>query len=122
MTMAPRTFRKKPIEIQAMRAAADDATLRTLMSWMTENHYPFLIGNAAEPEELHYPDQAPGDHSRPDKGHYINPATGLLVVRTLEGDMTIALGDWVIRGVSGEFYPCKPDIFAATYDEEPSDG
>jgi len=30
--------------------------------------------------------------------------------------MTAQLGDWVIRGVKGEFYPCKPDIFAATYE------
>lgn len=38
-----------------------------------------------------------------------------LVVRTLEGDMTVAIGDWIIRGVKGEIYPCKPDIFSATY-------
>jgi hypothetical protein len=40
-----------------------------------------------------------------------------VVIGTLEGDMTVSPGDWVIRGVKGEFYPCKPDIFAATYDE-----
>jgi hypothetical protein len=40
-----------------------------------------------------------------------------IVIRTLEGDMTAEVGDWVIRGVQGEFYPCKPDIFAATYEE-----
>lgn len=36
---------------------------------------------------------------------------------TLEGVMTATPGDWIIRGVKGEFYPCKPDIFAATYEE-----
>lgn len=40
----------------------------------------------------------------------------ILEITTLEGTMIAALGDWVIRGVKGEFYPCKPDIFAATYD------
>jgi hypothetical protein len=37
-------------------------------------------------------------------------------IETLEGRMTISIGDWVIKGVKGEFYPCKPDIFAATYE------
>jgi hypothetical protein len=36
---------------------------------------------------------------------------------TLEGDMRVSLGDYIIKGVKGEFYPCKPDIFKATYDE-----
>ena len=40
-----------------------------------------------------------------------------LVIVTLEGDMTASLGDWIIKGVQGEFYPCKPDIFQATYEE-----
>lgn len=43
----------------------------------------------------------------------------LLYIKTLEGEMTANEGDWIIKGVGGEFYPCKPDIFAATY--EPAD-
>jgi hypothetical protein len=39
-----------------------------------------------------------------------------LKVGTLEGVMTASPGDWIIRGVNGEVYPCKPDIFAATYE------
>lgn len=38
------------------------------------------------------------------------------VVKTLEGEMIVSDGDWVITGVSGEFYPCKPDIFEKTYE------
>lgn len=38
------------------------------------------------------------------------------VIPTLEGDMRADLGDWIIRGVQGEFYPCKPDIFEQTYE------
>lgn len=37
-------------------------------------------------------------------------------IKTLEGVMTALAGDWVIKGVQGEIYPCKPDIFAATYE------
>jgi len=40
----------------------------------------------------------------------------LLRIRTLEGTMSAELGDWIIKGVKGEIYPCKPDIFAETYD------
>ena len=46
--------------------------------------------------------------------------TGPLPIQTLEGTMLASPGDYVIRGVKGEFYPCKPDIFVATY--EPADG
>lgn len=37
-------------------------------------------------------------------------------IATLEGDMRANVGDWIIQGVKGELYPCKPDIFAATYE------
>ena len=37
-------------------------------------------------------------------------------IKTLEGTMLASPGDWIICGVKGEFYPCKPDIFAATYE------
>lgn len=43
----------------------------------------------------------------------------ILMIHTLEGEMTAAVGDWVIKGVKGEFYPCKPDIFEATYQPVP---
>lgn len=41
---------------------------------------------------------------------------GRYYVDTLEGPLRVSPGDWIIRGVKGEFYPCKPDIFAATYE------
>ena len=41
---------------------------------------------------------------------------GVFWVSTLEGPLKISDGDWIIKGVKGEFYPCKPDIFAATYE------
>lgn len=38
-------------------------------------------------------------------------------IKTLEGTMTAEIGDWIIEGINGEFYPCKPDIFEKTYEE-----
>lgn len=43
--------------------------------------------------------------------------TGELTIETLEGNMTASIGDYIIKGVKGEFYPCKPDVFEATYEE-----
>jgi hypothetical protein len=40
----------------------------------------------------------------------------VIVIQTSEGAMTAQTGDWIIRGIKGELYPCKPDIFAATYE------
>ena len=42
---------------------------------------------------------------------------GELVIATLEGPLKASPNDWIIKGIKGEFYPCKPDIFAATYEE-----
>lgn len=41
---------------------------------------------------------------------------GQLMIPTLEGTMSANNGDWIIKGVKGEFYPCKPDIFIQTYE------
>ena len=40
-----------------------------------------------------------------------------VLINTLEGNMKASIGDWIIKGVSGEFYPCKPDIFEKTYEK-----
>lgn len=46
-----------------------------------------------------------------------NPTGNYLQIETLEGVMTAIVGDWIIKGIKGEFYPCKPDIFEATYEK-----
>lgn len=79
-------YRKKPIEIEAVLW---DGKPKTIMGMA-----PFE--NAVEPP-----------HIRADQK---------LEITTLEGVMTADPGDWIIRGVQGEIYPCKPDIFAATYE------
>jgi hypothetical protein len=45
---------------------------------------------------------------------FVNP--GECKIETLEGVMNVSEGDWIIKGVNGEFYPCKPDIFEKTYE------
>lgn len=46
---------------------------------------------------------------------FIDPDDGALFIHTLEGVMKACLGDYIIKGVNGEFYPCKPEIFEKTY-------
>lgn len=51
----------------------------------------------------------------PETGYSTNPPT--VWIETLEGRMEGSIGDWVIKGTEGEFYPCKPDIFNKIYQE-----
>lgn len=93
-------YRKKPIVIEAFQ--------------MTEAR---RMDNADWPEWLHQAwngeTDAPGTLQRAYRGH---PLPDQLAVITLEGWHLVSWGDWIIRGVKGELYPCKPDIFAMTYE------
>lgn len=64
-----------------------------------------------------------GDHPNPlhPKGLLINPVARTVSIETLEGTMLANVGDWIITGVQGEKYPCKPDIFEATYESAGDD-
>ena len=96
----PQIFRKKPVEIQAMQLNA--TTLEAISAWIESG------GGRARP----------GEHVTQEHGRNRYPFEGdlSLFIVTLEGQMRADPGDWVIRGVKGEFYPCKPDIFEATYE------
>lgn len=98
-------FRKKPVEIEARVVAADN--LAEIASWCDGVSTDAMVWDY-DAGAYRHPDQSLmfGAQYR-DRG---------VLIRTLEGDMFAGLGDYVIRGVHGEFYPCKPDIFAATYD------
>ena len=48
--------------------------------------------------------------------HETFPSQGIVKIPTLEGIMVASMGDYIIKGVNGEFYPCKPDIFEKTYE------
>lgn len=53
---------------------------------------------------------------RDSRGNWIAPTDSNLIIPTLEGDHTASPNDWIIQGIKGELYPCKPDIFEATYE------
>lgn len=118
----PTKYRKKPVTIEAMRMVGTAGQTHAIASWVASNGYPWLVGNALEPNTLHLPGDDPSSDNwePPTKGLWIDPADGALMIRTLEGDMRVTYGDYIIRGIQGEFYPCKPDIFAQTYEEEQS--
>lgn len=83
-------YRKKPVVIEAhqfeINNAPDDAHMDGLVAWIREG----------------------GGTARHD--------STCIYIETLEGTHRADVGDWIIRGVKGEFYPCKPDIFEMTYE------
>lgn len=57
-----------------------------------------------------------GDHPKVIKSGGLPGPRQRFYIETLEGEMLVSPGDWIIEGVAGEFYPCKPDIFEKTYE------
>lgn len=84
------TVKKKPVTVQAMQFIDDAGCVLALKEWMR-----------ADPLVVDYADGEPR-----------------LKVHTLEGDMYADEGDYIIRGINGEYYPCKPGIFFKTYSVE----
>lgn len=58
-----------------------------------------------------------GDHPAVDFNGVNDMGTEHYSIRTLEGRLNVSQGDWIIKGVEGEFYPCKPNIFEKTYEK-----
>ncbi len=82
-------FRKKPVVIDAIQFVGGDP--EAFSKKFPKGVYVEIDGIGQEP-------------------------TGNLIIETLEGDHLCRPGDWVITGIKGELYPCKPDIFEATYE------
>ena len=57
----------------------------------------------------------------PECGMGIDPSDGQFKITTLEGVMIADVNDWIIKGIKGEFYPCKPDVFERSYDKVDDD-
>lgn len=83
-------YRKKPVEIEAAQVTAGN----------TPEARPQWLADAIAAGTVYW--------QGGDEPHY--------TIRTLEGDMRANPGDFIIRGVNGDLYPCKPDIFAAAYE------
>lgn len=93
-------YRKKPVEVEAMQypGLREFAAAKRVIDWMNANDVKYAKQVAAGQLDV------------------------ALVIPTLEGDMRVDPDDWIIKGIKGEFYPCKPDIFEATYEKvEPWD-
>lgn len=84
-----RKYKTKPVEIEAAHLSPESA--KYVREWMTECGFE-------EHEDRH------------------SEAGGLLAIKTLEGVMIANAGDYVIRGLRNEFYPCKPDVFHMKYE------
>jgi hypothetical protein len=81
-------FRKKPVVITAVQY---DGNFRCLDCFSISEVSHFIVSKDSEGNQC-------------------------IKIPTLEGEMTASIGDYIIRGVQGEYYPCKPDIFEITYE------
>lgn len=98
------TYRKIPIVVEAWQFDGTKTVSEAICAWANENgaqavYEPFLA-----------------DHFRGDPKVYVAHPDPFLRIVTPGGTMIANPGDWVIMGVSNEFYTCKPDIFEATYE------
>lgn len=110
-------YRKKPVEIEAFQfQPSDTVDLETigleLASWCNGLFVHSVPGNP----NCEYKDLYHVTHRYCPACDYREPEYPSIQIKTLEGQMEAVVGDWVIKGVKGEFYPCKPDIFEATYE------
>jgi hypothetical protein len=85
----PQKYRKRPVVIEAMHWDGNVRAHHPVSEWINDN------GGVAR---------------------WTAETPQRLSIETLEGAMTATAGDYIIRGVNGEFYPCKPDIFEQTYE------
>jgi hypothetical protein len=83
-------YRKKPVVIEAQQLTKDSAD--KVFSWVWENSINRICRLMRNESSFH------------------------MEIETLEGKMRADENDWIIKGIKGEFYPCKPDIFEATYE------
>lgn len=99
-------FRKKPVVVEAMLwdgGNADEIVQWVQGGWDRPTPFAQNEGHGIWIKQKAFPDESQN-------------CLWFLVIPTMEGDHEAAPGDWIIKGVKGEFYPCKPDIFAATYE------
>ena len=84
-------YRKRPVVIEAIQLKLDSSNINQ------------IVAISEEFEAIRF---------------HVGEKSGYnLLINTLEGKMTANPGDWIIKGVKGEFYPCKPDIFEKTYEK-----
>lgn len=102
-------YRKRPVIIEAMQLPYHPTASEgmAVYQWVESN-----TDGSFEPMDV-----IEGKKPYPESGVSIDPRDGRFIISTLEGLHWVDLGDYVIRGIKGEFYPCKPDIFEASYEK-----
>ena len=121
----PQWFRKKPVKIKAMQWDGTDQRADELWEWTAKasaigNAWPthFMVLGEDDAYDVFgcYDDDmepVPGNEVE----HRMAQGYTAVVYDTLHGTwVNVSTGDWIIRGVEGEFYPCRPDVFAETYE------
>lgn len=91
-------YRKRPVEIEAKQFLMTEASLQTIREFTGQGCKPIILDDCAY------------------RANAAPPMWGF-VLHTLEGDHVTSPGDYIIKGVAGEFYPCKANIFKQTYEE-----
>lgn len=86
-------FRKNLVEVEAFQISMDTMCKREYPQWFSKSAAQGIVNISENPS---YPVAC--------------------TIKTLEGDMNAYIGDYIIKGVNGELYPCKPDIFDKTYE------
>ena len=91
-------YQKKPVVIEAVQYTGGEQNTVALIDWI-KGVDSSTVYHLVAPQIMREVEAAGG-----------------ISIKTIEGTMIAQQGDWIIKGIKGEFYPCKPDIFAATYD------
>lgn len=93
-------YKKKPVEVEAVQLNSDYSSVREVLIFVGEYSGGELNGF----DKIHFDEyvETVGKEG--------------LDINTLEGVMHASIGDYIIKGVNGEYYPCKPDIFEKTYE------
>lgn len=106
--MSVKKFRKKPVVIEAIQLTWENWS--EVCDFVPKPHFDRGVYTDADGAPLH----ASAEPARDNDGDCDHIG---LYINTKEGRMLASENDWIIKGVKGEFYPCKPDIFSFTYEE-----
>lgn len=90
-------YRKKPVEVEAVLLENSEASIERAVEFVYNiGMETSMLGRSSTIQQV--------------------KQEGGFIIRTLEGNMKANFGDYIIKGIQGEFYPCKSDIFESTYD------
>ncbi|MGN5753145.1 hypothetical protein ACNQO8_06370 [Acinetobacter calcoaceticus] len=95
-------YRKKPVVVEAIKYCNKPEINQKIIDWASSSITPAFM----DIEFRNHSEKFPDGFEYP-----------VLIIKTLDGDMSVREGDYVIKGTQGEFYPCKPQAFHDTYEK-----